>query len=154
MTDEEKCRKDAERLREWRHRKRQEYLAADGDPQKKGRSTVPEEVQRQQKAEREVRLEDPTEFTNKIAEEPPSPPLQEVLPPEDAEWKTPAVCEILCASREFEGIRRYATIEQRKPAHMPLRLKIVIFGNTIAELKREARKVGINNFWNYGAMDK
>ena len=77
-------------------------------------------------------------------------PQEAELPPEEAEWKAPAVCEILAQSKEYGGTRRYATIEQRQHTSRPLRLKIVIFGNSVTELKREARKIGIYNFRNYG----
>ena len=167
MTDEEKRRKDSERLREWRKRKRAEYLAENGGelPQR-GRPKVSKEVQAEKKKLREAKYRE-----QKRLEAPPKPPkplkppkepktkerpkkalpdLKEILPPEDAEWKAPATCEILCASKDYGDTRRYATIERRKPAYRPLRLKVVVFGNSIAELKREAAKIGINSFWNYG----
>ena len=166
QTPEEKRKEDALRLREWRARKRAEYIANGGEPPKRGRPTVSAEAQKEKKKLREAKYREqkrlaappkppkqkaapkPKKRTKKA--EPPPPPLQEVLPPEDAEWRAPAVCEILAASKSFEDCRKFATIEQRKPAHRPLRLKIVIFGSSIAELKREAAKVGINSFWNYG----
>lgn len=59
QTPEEKRAADAQRLREWRQRKRQEYLAENGisekDLPKRGRPKVSEKEQKKKKAEREAR---------------------------------------------------------------------------------------------------
>ena len=69
---------------------------------------------------------------------------------EDQKWRSPTICEVLSASVDYENSRRFATIERRIPANQPLRLKIVIFGDTVADLQKIARRVGIFNFQNFG----
>ena len=69
---------------------------------------------------------------------------------EDQKWRSPTICEILSSSIDYENSRRFATIERRTPANHPLRLKIVVFGDTVADLQKVARRVGIFNFQNFG----
>lgn len=67
MTDAER-QANAKRLREWRQRKRAEYLAANGEPPRRGRPAVAPEIQKQKRAEREKRYQE-----KKRLEAPPKP---------------------------------------------------------------------------------
>lgn len=77
QTPEEKRKEDALRLREWRARKRAEYIAANGEPPKRGRPRVAFEVQAEKKKLREEKYRE-----QKRLEKPPKPPKPEKLKPE------------------------------------------------------------------------
>lgn len=157
MTEEERKARNAEHQRKYRESQRNnpEYWERRHEYSRKFREKNAKKIAEKKRADYEKRKAEappkaPKEPKTKERPKKALPDLKEILPPEDAEWKAPATCEILCASKDYGDTRRYATIEQRKPAYRPLRLKVVVFGNSIAELKREAAKIGINSFWNYG----